>query len=89
MYNRYIPQPEPYTPAERPRRPADGPEHGDGLKGLKGLLERLRPQGLDSGDVLLILVALLLWKDSEDTDLLLALAAAFLLGDEGGKPPER
>lgn len=50
---------------------------------LGELLKKLGPERLDSGDVLLILILLLLWKEGEDKDLLLALAGAFLLGSAG------
>ena len=46
-------------------------------------MKKLGPERLDSGDVLLILILLLLWKEGEDKDLLLALAGAFLLGNAG------
>lgn len=69
MYNRYIPQGEQYTPAGRE------PE-----KGIRELLKGLHLERLDSGDLLLLLIVLLLWKDSEDTDLLIALGAALFLG---------
>ena len=78
VYNRYIPQNGAYTPAEPEERevPRPGKKFSELLKGLK--LERL-----DSGDLLLLLIILLLWKEGEDTDLLIALGAALLLGREG------
>ncbi len=83
MYNRYIPQDGPYTPVE-PSGRGTSPEKGaeKGRRQLEQLIKRLRLDRLDSGDLLLLLVALLVWKDSEDTDLLLALGAAFLLGED-------
>ena len=49
-------------------------------EGLRSLGERLSLSGLDSGDLLLFLVLLLLWKEGEaDPILLLTLAAALLL----------
>ena len=48
--------------------------------GLRGLWEKLPLSGLDSGDLLLLAVLLLLWKEGDaDPILLLTLAAAFLL----------
>ena len=75
MYNRYIPQGELYTPVEH-REPR---ESGNAV--TKRILELLRGGTFDTGDLLLALIVLLIWKDSRDTDLLLALGAALLLGD--------
>ena len=77
MYNRYIPQNGAYTPAEHEggQPPQPGTKFGELLKGLK--LDRL-----DSGDLLLLLIVLLLWKEGEDKDLLIALGAALFLGRE-------
>lgn len=79
MYNRYIPQESRYTPVEQAHEP-DRPAK-KGKQGVSELLKKLRLDRLDSGDILLLLIVLLLWKESEDTDLLLALGAAMLLGD--------
>ena len=81
MYNRYIPEGSRYTPVEPQDRRAP---HGEKKSGqpLMALLKKLPVDKLDSGDILLVLIVLLLWKESEDTDLLLALGAALLLGGE-------
>lgn len=80
MYNRYIPRDSPCTPMEGPDPVR--PESGERTS-LTALLKKLRLDRLDSGDILLALIVLLLWKEGEDTDLLLALGASMLLGDGG------
>ena len=89
MYNRYIPDRQPYAPAgegERPRptvrRAGSAPFLEKGAAQLSGLLKKLHLEKLDSGDILLLLIVLLLWKEEEDMDLLLALGAALLLGED-------
>ena len=79
MYNRYIPQGELYTPVEHREPRPEGRESGNAV--TKRILELLRSGTFDTGDLLLALIVLLIWKDSRDTDLLLALGAALLLGD--------
>ena len=82
LYNAYLSSPGPQE-----SRPADSaPGGGIGsfgfLRGEAGqrLREMLSLSRLDSGDLLLLLVLLLLWKEGDaDPILLLALAAAFLL----------
>ena len=74
MYNRYIPQDGAYTPVPQERRE----QHRSG--GLRELLKSLSLDRLDSGDILLVLIVLLLWKEGEDKDLLIALGAALFLG---------
>ena len=73
MYNRYIPTHECCTPPAREK--SAGP-----VQGARELLKGLHLDRLDSGDLLLALIVLLLWKENEDTDLLLALGAALFLG---------
>ena len=68
--------------ARRRVLPAAGMAYSVFLRGagLGGLWEKLPLSGLDSGDLLLLAVLLLLWKEGEaDPILLLTLAAAFLL----------
>jgi len=80
VYNRYIPQGEPYTPVEhREQRPECGKEKRSDA--MERLAEFIRGGKFDTGDLLLALIVLLIWKDSRDTELLLALGAAMLLGD--------
>ena len=55
-------------------------------KGLgSGLLEKLGLSKLDSGDILLLLILFLLWREGDHFDLVLLLALAFLFlrDDEG------
>ena len=80
MYNRYIPEGSPYTPVDPPEKEERPRERGK--LSLESLLKRLPIDKLDTGDLLLALIVLLLWKDSEDTDLLLAFGAAMLMGED-------
>lgn len=80
MYNRYIPEGKPYTPVDPPAKEERHRERG--RLSLESLLKRLPIDKLDTGDILLALIVLLLWKDGEDTDLLLAFGAAMLMGEE-------
>ena len=89
MYNRYIPDRQPYAPVGegehfRPAAQRTGsiPFFEKGTAQLSGLLKKLRLEKLDSGDLLLLLIVLLLWKEEVDMDLLLARGAARLLGDD-------
>ena len=101
MYNRYIPENTSYARIEPPPKRPGGPAPGtgprpsfhipdllsgrEGLSSLSGLLKSLRLEGIDSGDILLLLIALFLWKEGDDPDLLIALGLVFLmgLGEEG------
>ena len=80
MYNPYLPQPEGKEnfPPEPPRR---GPDSGSKLLGgsLRDILGKLHLDRLDSGDLLLLLVALLLWREGEERDFALALGLVLLL----------
>ena len=82
MYNRYIPGPEEYAPIpeEHPPRAAKQPLIPEKLAGF---LEKWKGEKPDSGDILLLLIVLLLWHEEGDRDLLIALGAALLLGDQG------
>ena len=90
IYNAYIPGPGPSEkiPEEHP----PGFESvfssllGGKGKGLgSGLLEKLGLSKLDSGDILLLLILFLLWREGDHFDLVLLLALAFLFlrDDEG------
>ena len=88
MYNRYIPTPGGYTRVTE----ADGAGHRPpaepaGEKAaqakdspLSGLLRSLKLEGLDTGDIVLLLILLLLFLEGEDTELLIALGLLLLLG---------
>lgn len=91
MYNRYIPNGTAYTRITEPDPPLSAPPRrkesksekkeapGNGL--LSGLLKSLKPEELDSGDVLLLLILLLLFLDGEDNmELLITLGLILLLG---------
>lgn len=90
MYNRYIPDQQPYAPVGEVHRPQPPPTPSGrnramlekGMTQLRGLLKKLNLEQVDSGDILLLLIVLLLWKEEEDMDLLLALGAALLLGGD-------
>ena len=50
-----------------------------GLGDLRSLLGRLHLDRLDSGDLLLLLVALLLWREGEEREFAVALGLVLLL----------
>ena len=58
--------------------------------GLTGLLRSLKLDRLDSGDILLLLIVLLLLWEGDDLELVIALGLALImgLGDEDGKEVE-
>ena len=88
VYNRYIPEDSQYTSVDPPERHRGGdfPSREKGKLLPEKLLKLIRLEKLEPGDILLALIVLLLWKDSEDNDLLLAFGAAMLLGeDDPGK----
>ena len=83
IYNAYIPGGGPYEkiPEEHP----PGFESmfssllgSKGTGGLSGLLGKLGLGKLDSGDILLLLILFLLWREGDHFDLVLLLALAFL-----------
>lgn len=89
MYNAYIPGCEPYekipeeTPpgSEQVQKPP--PKEAGSLGGLSSLLKKLGLGKLESGDLLLLLILFLLFREGDkfDSVLFLALAAIFLLPD--------
>lgn len=96
MYNRYIPQGEPFQPMEPPPQSgprASGPslfqslfgQDGEKNAGLSGILKALKLDRFDKGDILLILLLLYLaWNgkegDGENKELLIILGLVLLLG---------
>ena len=56
--------------AEKPPRPKTG-RGGD----LNAILNRLSPQRLEQEDLILMLILFLLWRESGDQELLIALGA--------------
>lgn len=90
IYNAYIPGDLPYEriPEEHP----PGSESvfssllgGKGAGGLSGLLGKLGLSKVDSGDLLLLLILFLLWREGDHFDLVLLLALAFLFLREEGE----
>lgn len=71
------PLPPPACPAPPPPVPAAEP----GRRSLSGLLERFLPRGMDTGDLLVLLILILLAVDGEEEDSLSVILtiAAFLL----------
>ena len=90
IYNAYIPGGGPYE-----KIPEDHPPGFESVVssllggktggGLSGLLGKLGLSKVDSGDILLLLILFLLWREGDAFDLvlLLALALLFLREDEG------
>lgn len=94
MYNPYLPQMEEnYSWQEEETAPQrqqggktahpngllDSLRELKGLSGLRDILGRFRLDRLDSGDFLLLLVALLLWREGEERDFAIALGLVLLL----------
>ncbi len=89
LYNRYIPSAGTYTrvPEEDappfspppPREPVP-PEEPSGKGGLSALLQQLKLNRLDTGDVLLLLILLFLFLEGDDLELILTLGLLLLLG---------
>lgn len=90
MYNRYIPQGEPFQPMEPPpKNEPSGSAFFQSLfgqeknAGLSGVLKALKLDRFDKGDLLLILLLLYLaWngKEGENKELLIILGLVLLLG---------
>ena len=59
---------------------APPPPNGGGRQGfLSGLLEKLNLKNLDTGDLILLLLIFLLYKDKGDEELLIALGLLLIL----------
>ena len=73
------PLPPPACPAPPPPPPALAAKPG--RRSLSGLLERFLPRGMDTGDLLVLLILILLAVDGEEEDSLSVILtiAAFLL----------
>lgn len=73
------PLPPPACPAPPPPPPVPAAEPG--RRSLSGLLERFLPRGMDTGDLLVLLILILLAVDGEEEDSLSVILtiAAFLL----------
>lgn len=86
MYNAYIPGGEPYEKIPEDRDPP-GFQNLFGKEGsgaFSGLLEKLGLHKMDRGDLLLLLLLFLLWREGDSFDwvLLAALALLFLKEDD-------
>ncbi len=77
MYNRYVPKDTPFAPVEHPRPP--GREKTDAGT-LAGILRGFGLEGIDSGDILLLLILLFLAREGDDLELLITLGLALLMG---------
>jgi hypothetical protein len=81
MYNAYIPGGEPYETIPEEQGPS-GSHNLFGKEGgaLSSFLEKLGLHKLDRGDLLLLLLLFLLWREGDSFDwvLLAALALLFL-----------
>lgn len=88
MYNRYIRNdtgqyqrvPVQDPPPEHGPGPSPPPPPPPGGKGiLSGILEKFHLQDMDKGDLLLLFILFLLFKEGEDEELLIALALLLIL----------
>ena len=59
--------------------PQEGPPPPKGEGFLSGILRRLNLENIDTGDLLLILILILLFKDGEDEEMLIALGLMLIL----------
>lgn len=74
----HLPEPERLPSKKRePPRPKTG--HGGNMIDLSALLNRLSPQWLEQEDLILMLILFLLWRESGDKELLIALGAFLFL----------
>lgn len=95
MYNRYIPKDE-FVPVEPPENNPGGgafsgllerlfsmfSSGGERIKnaGSTGILGKLGLEKLDKGDILLVLILIYLFRESEDDEWLIILALVLLMG---------
>lgn len=103
MYNRYIPNGASYTrvveedapptqtvppDAPPPEPDAEAPESAKPASGLGKLLRGLKLDGLDTGDVLLLLILLFLFLEGDDMELVITWGCSCCWGwNNGGRPP--
>ena len=74
----YLPEQERDLPEKRePPRPVSG--RGGNQMDIHSILNRLSPQHLEQEDLLLMLILFLLWRESGDRELLIALGAFLFL----------
>ncbi len=88
MYNSYLPQGS-YEPAAPPEESGQAEKRrgllsslfgGSGLPRADGILKALHLDRFDKGDILLILVLVYLFIESDDEDWLIVLALVVLMG---------
>lgn len=76
------PEPEPAPPPPHPippPPPKPPPSPPDVTRLLSGLLERLRLQDVDTGDLLLLAILFLLFREKADEEVLIALGLLLIL----------
>ena len=76
------PKPEPAPPPPHPippPTPKPPPSPPDVTRLLSGLLERLRLQDVDTGDLLLLAILFLLFREKADEEVLIALGLLLIL----------
>lgn len=75
-----MPKPEPPPPPPLPPpAPKPPPPPPDVTRLLSGLLERLRLQDVDTGDLLLLAILFLLFREKADEEVLIALGLLLIL----------
>ena len=62
---------------------------GKAGKGLQGLLQNLKLENIDTGDVLLLLIVLYLLVEGDDLELVIALGLVLLMGLGGESGEEK
>ena len=94
MYNPYIEQPpmqaEAWTEPAGPRQSRARPGPLDGIfdlfrqeqkdAGIAGILKGFGLEQIDTGDILLVLILLLLVAEGDDTEMIITLALVLLMG---------
>lgn len=73
------PPPPPSPPPIPPPAPKPPPPPPDVTRLLSGLLERLRLQDVDTGDLLLLAILFLLFREKADEEVLIALGLLLIL----------
>ena len=68
LFNKYAMDFDRYSQIKKP------PRKSGGLNGLTGILRSVIPSGMDTGDILLLLILFFLYNESKDEDFLIILA---------------
>lgn len=74
----HLPEPERFPPEKR-EPPRQNPGRGGNSMDLNAILNRLSPQRLEQEDLILMLILFLLWRESGDRELLIALGVFLFL----------